>query len=142
MSIRVVCLSGLIAAFAATSALAAEYGDQRPPAAAAQYQPLAHANHLPFQLKMMWRREERAHLHAMPRVQRRGWIRAEWSRMSDQQKQAKLAELKSKWDALPANVREMLLRKQQEKREARRMNMRNSRGMQRKVEQPAAGTQQ
>ena len=84
MSIRVVCLSGLLALFAMAPALPAPYADTRPPPTSAQYLPHRHINHLNYQLKMMWRREERAHLHAMPRVQRRGWIRAEWSRMSDQ----------------------------------------------------------
>jgi hypothetical protein len=141
MSIRVLCLSGLVAAFVATSALPAEYGDHRPSSTAEQFQPRRHAHRLSFQLKLMWRREEHARLHALPREQRRGWLRAAWSRMSEQQKQAKIAELQAKWDALPPNVRQTLLEKKRQKREARRMHMNNPRGAQGQMEQPTGGTQ-
>src|SRR4051794_40381673 len=113
MSIRTLCLSGLVAAFAATSALSADYGDSRPSTAAGHYVPRRHADRLPFQLKIMWRREEHAKMRAMPREERHGWIRAAWSRMSEEQKQVKYAELQAKWDALPANVRQTLLEKKQ-----------------------------
>lgn len=128
MSIRLLCLSGALAAFAATSALPADYGTHPPSSAAGQYLPRRHADRLPFQLKLMWRREEHAKLKAMPREQRRGWLRAAWSHMSEKQKQAKYAELQAKWNALPANVRQALLEKKRQKREARRMHMQNPRG--------------
>ena len=129
MSIRVLCLSGLIAAFAAGSALSADYNGQRPSPPVAQHVWHRQTDRLPFELKVLWRQEERSKLMAMPREQRRGWLRAEWSRMSERQKQAKTAELQAKWDALPPNVRQTVLEKKRQKQQARRMRMmQNARG--------------
>ncbi|HEY1962050.1 MAG TPA: hypothetical protein VGG69_06515 [Rhizomicrobium sp.] len=143
MSIRILCLSGVVAALAATSALPADYGDHRPVGAAAErLQPRRHADRLPYQLKVMWRREEHGRLHGLPREQRHGWLRAEWSHMSEAQKQAKIADLQAKWDALPANVRETLLQKKRQRREARRMNAGSGRGPRGHMEQPVGPTPQ
>jgi hypothetical protein len=103
-----------------------------------QSMPRRHADRLPFELKLMWRREEHAKLHAMPREQRRGWLRTAWSQMSEPQKQAKMAELQARWNALPPNVQQTLLEKKRQKREARRMQMqRGGQGKQGQMEQPA-----
>ena len=122
MSIRMLCLSGVVAALVAGPALPADYGAQAPSNTVERFQPRRHAGHLPMELKIIWRQEERTHLRSLPREQRRGWLRAEWSRMSAPQKQAKIAELQAKWNALPENVRQTLLERKREKREARRMN--------------------
>jgi hypothetical protein len=122
MSIRALCLSGFVAAFAATSALPADYNNNRPPPRTEQQQQF-HPHHaglrLPRPLKVMWRREERAHVRTLPAGQRRGWMRKRWAEMSDQQKRAKIVELQAKWNALPENVRQMLVERKRERRTQR-----------------------
>jgi molybdopterin-biosynthesis enzyme MoeA-like protein len=121
MFVRALCVSGLVAALVATSAIGSNYSANPPPASVERAQHGHRMVGLPKELKIMWRKEEHTRLKAMPKEERRGWLRRQWQAMSESQQHRKVAELQAKWNALPQNVRQALLEKKREKREARRM---------------------
>ncbi len=91
-----------------------------PRASVAGHHHLGKMSGLTRELKIIWRKEERAHLKALPKEQRRGWIKAQWRSMSASQRQAKVAELQAKWNALPADVRQALLERKARRHEQHR----------------------
>lgn len=121
MLMRTLCISGVVACFAATAALSSPYGQP----ASTQTVQMAHRQtgkfRLPRELKVVWRQEERARLRAMPKDQRHGWLKRQWAAMSIGEKEHKVAELRAKWNRLPADVRQAMLQKKEQRREARRM---------------------
>lgn len=120
--IRLLCLSGVVAmALATTTALPSPYAQNSSvPATHAVQRPVAKLR-LPRELKIVWHKEERAHLKAMPKEQRRGWLKRRWAAMSMSDKEHKIAELRAKWNRLPADVRQAMLQRKEQRREARRM---------------------
>ncbi len=120
--IRTLCFSGIVAtALATTAALPSPYDQNSSVPSAHAVQRPAGKLRLPRELKIVWHKEEHAHLKAMPKEQRRGWLKRRWAAMSMSDKEHKIAELQAKWNRLPADVRQAMLQRKEQRREARRM---------------------